>query len=107
MDKALSVAQKKDDVYYNRAKLIYNYMPVSYTHLDVYKRQDVWYKNFRFGLGLRFEYYQYKDFLFQKPEISDLKVESEHFLSYFAQVQYNTYAAIIRTYWLDVSTAFF
>ena len=26
MDKALSVAQKKDDVYYNRAKLIYNYM---------------------------------------------------------------------------------
>ena len=26
VDKALSVAQKKDDVYYNRAKLIYNYM---------------------------------------------------------------------------------
>lgn len=26
MDKALDVAQKKDDVYYNRAKLIYNYM---------------------------------------------------------------------------------
>ena len=26
MDKALSVTQKKDDVYYNRAKLIYNYM---------------------------------------------------------------------------------
>lgn len=26
MDKALSVAQKKDDIYYNRAKLIYNYM---------------------------------------------------------------------------------
>ena len=26
MDKALSVAQKKDDLYYNRAKLIYNYM---------------------------------------------------------------------------------
>ena len=50
-----------------------------------------WYKNFRFGLGLRFEYYKYKDFLFKKPEISDLKVESEHFLSYFAQVQYNTY----------------
>ena len=52
---------------------------------------DVWYKNFRFGLGLRFEYYKYKDFLFKKTEISDLKVESEHFLSYYAQVQYNTY----------------
>ena len=60
-------------------------------HLAEFGFSDVWYKNFRFGLGLRFEYYKYKDFLFKKPEISDLKVESEHFLSYFAQVQYNTY----------------
>ena len=60
-------------------------------HLAEFGFSDVWYKNFRFGLGLRFECYKYKDFLFKKPEISDLKVESEHFLSYFAQVQYNTY----------------
>ena len=60
-------------------------------HLAEFGFSDVWYKNFRFGLGLRFEYYKYKDFLFKKPEISDLKVESEHFLSSFAQVQYNTY----------------
>ena len=60
-------------------------------HLAEFGFSDVWYKNFRFGLGLRFEYYKYKDFLFKKPEISDLKVESENFLSYFAQVQYNTY----------------
>lgn len=60
-------------------------------HLAEFGFSDVWYKNFRFGLGLRFEYYKYKDFLFKKPEISDLKVESEHFLNYFAQVQYNTY----------------
>ena len=60
-------------------------------HLAEFGFSDVWYKNFRFGLGLHFEYYKYKDFLFKKPEISDLKVESEHFLSYFAQVQYNTY----------------
>ena len=60
-------------------------------HLAEFGFSDVWYKNFRFGLGLRFEYYKYKDFLFKKPEISDLKVESEHFLSYFAQGQYNTY----------------
>ena len=51
-------------------------------HLAEFGFSDVWYKNFRFGLGLRFEYYKYKDFLFKKPEISDLKVESEHFLSY-------------------------
>lgn len=60
-------------------------------HLAEFGFSDVWYKNFRFGLGLRFEYYKYKDFLFKKPELADLKVESEHFLSYFAQVQYSTY----------------
>lgn len=60
-------------------------------HLAEFGFSDVWYKNFRFGLGLRFEYYKYKDFLFKKPELTNLQVESEHFLSYFAQVQYNTY----------------
>ena len=60
-------------------------------HLAEFGFSDVWYKNFRFGLGLRFEYYKYKDFLFKKPEFIGLEVESEHFLSYFAQVQYNTY----------------
>ena len=60
-------------------------------HLAEFGFSDVWYKNFRFGLGFRFEYYKYKDFLFKKPEFIGLDVESEHFLSYFAQVHYNTY----------------
>lgn len=60
-------------------------------HLAEFGFSDVWYKNFRFGLGLRYEYFKYKDFLFKKPELSGLQVESEHFLSYFGQVQYNTY----------------
>ena len=60
-------------------------------HLVEFGFSDVWYKNFRFGLGFRFEYYKYKDFLFKKPEFIGLDVESEHFLSYFAQVHYNTY----------------
>lgn len=60
-------------------------------HLAEFGFSDVWYKNFRFGLGFRFEYYKYKDFLFKKPELAYLDVESEHFLSYFAQVHYNTY----------------
>lgn len=60
-------------------------------HLAEFGFSDVWYKNFRFGLGFRFEYYKYKDFLFKKPELADLDIESEHFLSYFAQVHYNTY----------------
>lgn len=60
-------------------------------HLAEFGFSDIWYKNFRFGLGFRFEYYKYKDFLFKKPEFIGLDVESEHFLSYFAQVHYNTY----------------
>ncbi len=60
-------------------------------HLAEFGFSDVWYKNFRFGLGFRFEYYKYKDFLFKNPEFIGLDVESEHFLSYFAQVHYNTY----------------
>lgn len=60
-------------------------------HLAEFGFSDVWYKNFSFGLGFRFEYYKYKDFLFKKPEFIGLDVESEHFLSYFAQVHYNTY----------------
>lgn len=63
----------------------YNY------HLGEFAFSDVWYRNLRFGLGLRFEYYKYKDFLFNKIESSDLQVESEHFLSYFAQIHYNTF----------------
>ena len=60
-------------------------------HLAEFGFSDVWYKNFRFGLGFRCEYYKYKDFLYKKPEFIGLDVESEHFLSYFAQVHYNTY----------------
>ncbi|GCB34828.1 patatin-like phospholipase family protein [Bacteroides faecalis] len=60
-------------------------------HLAEFGFSDVWYKNFRFGLGFRFEYYKYKDFLFKKSELTDLGIESEHLLSYFAQVHYNTY----------------
>lgn len=60
-------------------------------HLAEFGFSDVWYKNFRFALGFRFEYYKYKDFLFKRQNNSDLDVEPEHFLSYFAQVHYNTY----------------
>lgn len=60
-------------------------------HLAEFGFSDVWYKNFRFGLGFRYEYYKYKDILFKKPEFSGMDIESEHFLSYFAQVHYNTY----------------
>ncbi len=60
-------------------------------HLAEFGFSDVWYKNLRFGLGLRFEYYKYKDLLLKNPELIDLEVESEHLLSYYAQVHYSTF----------------
>lgn len=81
--------QYNDINIYNEGKRAYN---TTYKyHLAEFGFSDVWYKDFRFGLGFRFEYYKYKDFLFKKPELAYLDIESEHFLSYFAQVQYNTY----------------
>lgn len=81
--------QYNDINIYNEGERAYN---TTYKyHLAEFGFSDVWYRNFRFGLGLRFEYYKYKDFLFKKPELANLQVESEHFLSYFAQVQYNTF----------------
>lgn len=81
--------QYNDINIYDRGSRAYN---TTYKyHQTEFGFSDVWYKNFRFGLGFRFEYYKYKDFLFKKQDMTDFKVESEHFLSYFAQVQYNTY----------------
>ena len=59
-------------------------------HMGEFGFSDVWYKDFRFGFGLRFEYFKYRDILTKQPELSYLDIESQHFLSYFAQVQYNT-----------------
>lgn len=63
-------------------------------HLGEFGFSDVWYKNLRFGFGTRFEYFKYKDFLFNQPEISseiNLKAKSELFISYYAQLRYNTF----------------
>lgn len=51
---------------------------------------DVWYRNLRFGAGLRFEFFKYKDFLYNAGG-QQLKVKPKHFFSYYAQLHYNTY----------------
>ena len=52
-------------------------------HLAEFGFSDVWYKNLRFGLGLRFEYYKYKDFLFKKPELIGLDARIRTFPELF------------------------
>lgn len=51
---------------------------------------DVWFKNLRFAVGLRFEYFKYKDFLYTSPDFN-IQVKPEHFFSYFANINYNSY----------------
>ena len=59
-------------------------------HLGELSFSDVWHKNVRFALGLRYELYNYSKFLFQQgyegPNISN-----EHFFSYFIQAHYETF----------------
>lgn len=51
---------------------------------------DVWYNNLRFGAGIRFEYFKYKDFLYSSPTL-EFKIAPEHAFSYYAQLHYNSY----------------
>lgn len=46
-------------------------------------------RNFKYGLGLRYDYYNYNTFLFNNTE-NELTVEPEGFFSYYALVQYET-----------------
>lgn len=59
-------------------------------HSGEFSFSDVWFKNLRFAVGARFEYFKYKDFLYTSPEFH-LEIRPEHFFSYFAQVHYNTF----------------
>lgn len=73
---------------YDKGERAYN---VTYDHhLAEFGFSDVWFKNLRFGLGSRFEYFHYRDVLFRKPEYA-IKIDSEHFFSYYAQLRYNTF----------------
>lgn len=60
-------------------------------HVGEFSFSDVWYRNLHFSLGARLEYYRYKDFLFKNSEVSKFEVKPEHFFSYFAQLQYNSF----------------
>ena len=59
-------------------------------HSGEFSFSDVWYKNLRFGAGIRFEYFKYKDFLYNSSNLH-IEIKPEHVFSYFAQVHYNTY----------------
>ena len=46
----------------------------------------------RFGIGLRYEYYDYDKFLYQEGSTTQqYSTDNEHFFSYFAQMEYETF----------------
>lgn len=58
-------------------------------HSGEFSFSDIWYKNLRFMVGTRFEYFKYKDILYNSPEY-DMHIKPESFFSYFAQLHYST-----------------
>jgi NTE family protein len=52
---------------------------------------NVWLRNFRFGLGVRFELYNYEKFLYNHEDYANLNSSNEHFFTYFADLHYETY----------------
>lgn len=51
---------------------------------------NVWLRNFRFGIGVRYELYNYSKFL-HDIDNQTFSVGNEHFYSYFANLHYETY----------------
>ena len=64
------------------------------TTFDYHKAEisyyNVWLRNFRFGLGVKYELYDYGRFLHMIGN-QGFEVNKEHFFSYFADLHYETY----------------
>ena len=60
-------------------------------HMGEMAYHNVWLRNFRFGLGVRFELYDYEKFLYNHNDYSNLNFSNEHFFTYFANLHYETY----------------
>lgn len=60
-------------------------------HLAELSYSNVWHRNVRFAVGLRYELYDYDRFLHQDGGSDPLQAGTDHFFSYFAQLHYETF----------------
>ncbi|MEG0648124.1 MAG: patatin, partial [Bacteroides sp.] len=68
--------QYNDINIYSRGNRIFN---TTYKyHSGEFSFSDIWYKNLRFMVGTRFEYFKYKDILYNSPEY-DMHIKPESF----------------------------
>lgn len=59
-------------------------------HTGEISYSNVWLRNFRFGLGIKYDLYDYGRFLHQVGN-QGFEVDKEHFYSYYAKLLYETY----------------
>ena len=81
--------QYNDLDYYMNGKSAFN--STFRYHMGEIAYHNVWLRNFRFGLGVRFELYDYEKFLYNNVDYSYLNFSNEHFFTYFANLHYETY----------------
>lgn len=86
---SLSYRYKYNDIDYHRLGKR-SFTTTSDHHTGEISYSNVWLRNFRFGLGLKYELYDYGRFLHQIGN-QGFEVDREHFFSYFANLHYETY----------------
>lgn len=60
-------------------------------HVGELSYANVWLRNLRFSMGIRYELYDYDKFLFKEENSSLMDIGAEHFITYFANIHYDTY----------------
>lgn len=80
--------QYNDIDYYQEGKRSFN--STFRYHAGEISYYNVWLRNVRFGLGVRYELYNYGKLLYQEGS-GQLDVQDEHFFNYFANLHYDTY----------------
>jgi NTE family protein len=86
---SLSYQYKSNDLDYHQLGKK-SFATTSDHHTAAITYHNVWLRNFRFGLGTKYELYDYGRFLHHLGN-EGFKVNKERFISYFANLHYETY----------------
>ena len=81
--------QYNDIDYYHLGKRSFN--SVFRYHTAELSYANVWLRNLRFSLGLRYELYDYDKFMYMEDNLAYKGIKAEHFFTYFANLHYDTY----------------
>ncbi len=68
-----------------------SYNSTSRYHRAELSYSNVWYRNVRYAIGASWELYNYKETLYSEDAQQRYDISNEHFFSYFAQLEYESY----------------